>query len=311
MHRCDFDRQIALIARRQHGAFSTDQARDAGGTRHVLANRRAHGTLIRLAANVWALASHPPTWQRQLKAAELSVAGSAVCDRGAAVVHGLAGYRLGRLVVGVAPTGNPRSSLAEVRRVRDLPTTEVDGIRVTTVAQTLFDLLASSELAVLEAALDDAILRGMVSGEELAERSDALSAARRPGIAAWRALVEERSASAWVPAESVLESELRALVKRLPSGVPVSFQATPPFWRSGAGRVDAYLPLHQVILEADGRRWHARMADFDRDRWRDNVAAAHGHRVVRFTHTHLTQFRVEALRLLLAAVSVDDLRIAS
>jgi len=42
-----------------------------------------------------------------------------------------------------------------------------------------------------------------------------------------------------------------------------------------------------LIIEADGRSWHARVAAFETDRWRDNQAAAHGLRVQRFTYTML------------------------
>ena len=53
-------------------------------------------------------------------------------------------------------------------------------------------------------------------------------------------------------------------------------------------RVDAVLCTSSVILEADGRRWHTRVADFSRDRRRDRVALAHGHPTVRFTFEELT-----------------------
>ncbi len=38
-----------------------------------------------------------------------------------------------------------------------------------------------------------------------------------------------------------------------------------------------------VVFEADGRRWHARLAAMERDRRRDLLAAAHGYLVVRLT----------------------------
>src|SRR5438128_1531487 len=66
-------------------------------------------------------------------------------------------------------------------------------------------------------------------------------------------------------------------------------QATVPWWTPGEGRVDARPPDWRTIIEADGRRWHARVQDFASDRWRDNVAQAHGYRVLRFTYTHLRQ----------------------
>jgi very-short-patch-repair endonuclease len=65
--------------------------------------------------------------------------------------------------------------------------------------------------------------------------------------------------------------------------------------------VDACIPAWGLVLEADGRRWHARVEDFDRDRWRDNQAAALGLRVMRFTHVHLVHRQLEVIRLIVDA----------
>jgi very-short-patch-repair endonuclease len=56
--------------------------------------------------------------------------------------------------------------------------------------------------------------------------------------------------------------------------------------------------MWRLIVEADGRCWHTRIDDFERDRWRDNVATTHGYDVLRFTYRQLTAGREEALALL-------------
>jgi very-short-patch-repair endonuclease len=53
--------------------------------------------------------------------------------------------------------------------------------------------------------------------------------------------------------------------------------------------VDAYVPSWRLIIEADGRRWHSRKADFERDRLRDNLATSHGVAVLRFSYQMLTR----------------------
>ena len=79
-------------------------------------------------------------------------------------------------------------------------------------------------------------------------------------------------------------------------GHPLVVRQAPMPWRAAAHlRVDALLPDHNLIVEADGRRWHNRVKDFDRDQWRTNEATAHGYRVMRFTWVHLTEFPVVAL----------------
>jgi very-short-patch-repair endonuclease len=60
-----------------------------------------------------------------------------------------------------------------------------------------------------------------------------------------------------------------------------------------------------LVIEADGRNWHARRSDFESDRLRDNRLATHGIQVLRFTYSMLmsdpkdcvsTILRVGALR---------------
>lgn len=122
---------------------------------------------------------------------------------------------------------------------------------------------------------------------DLDERLDFYDGSRRPGLHRIRALAEERRAEGWTPPESELESLLARVLRRLPFAHNVVRQASFP-WRTGAAnRVDVLIPDHRLIIEADGRRWHTRVQDFDRDRWRDNEATAHGYRTLRFTWVHL------------------------
>jgi very-short-patch-repair endonuclease len=44
----------------------------------------------------------------------------------------------------------------------------------------------------------------------------------------------------------------------------------------------------KLIVEADGRRWHTRRADFDRDARRDLFALARGYRTAHVTWAMLT-----------------------
>lgn len=303
MHNHAFDLDIARLARRQHGVFNLAQVRAAGGSRTMVGDRVDRGSWVRLAPTVWTLASFPPTWHRRCKAAELSIPGAALADRAAAALHGFEGFRAVRPALAIPYTANPRSAIADLRRTNPLPTTVVDGIRVTSIAQTLFDLLrfATVDLHTIERAMDGALLDKRLSVEELRERRQSLARSRRPHVSTWAALVEERSATGWQPPAGELEAVLGRVLACLPPDIVVVPEADLPWWTPGEGRVDALLPGWRLIVEADGRRWHGRVADFERDRWRDNVANAHGHRVLRFTHAHLTRRPDEVLELLLGA----------
>ena len=65
------------------------------------------------------------------------------------------------------------------------------------------------------------------------------------------------------------------------------------------GTVDAYIHEWQLIIEADGRRWHTREADFERDRVRDNLATSHGIAVLRFTYRMPTQTPEHCVNMIL------------
>jgi hypothetical protein len=149
------------------------------------------------------------------------------------------------------------------------------------------------------------LLERRLSVEELQERRVRYERSRRPGIATYRSLVDDRLADGFTPLESDLERELALAVGLVPGGPQVVWQAPAP-WAPDDKRVDAMIPAWRLVLEADGRRWHARVADFDNDRWRDNQAAALGLRVMRFTYIHLTQRRREVAELIAAAGSATS-----
>jgi very-short-patch-repair endonuclease len=55
----------------------------------------------------------------------------------------------------------------------------------------------------------------------------------------------------------------------------------------------------RLIIEGDGRRWHARLESMERDRARDNEAVAHGYRVLRFSYWMLRDHPDEVLDVVL------------
>jgi hypothetical protein len=297
----DVDRAIERLARVQHSAFSLRQIRPLGCTNDMADDRVLAGRWFRLARSVFALASGPPTWQRQYKAAELTVPGSALRGAAAAQVHRLAGARVVRPQLVVPYCANTRNPLADLSRSQGVPTTVVDHLTVTSVAQTVFDLLQFWTFDQVERAVDGALLERRLLLDELEERLTALDRSRRPNIEAFRALVAERASEGWQPPESELEAILFRVLATIPALPRVVRQVDLP-WRSPReSRCDALVPDWRLIIEGDGRRWHARVQDFDRDRWRDNEAIAHGFRVQRYTWTHLTERPVEVRDLVVAA----------
>ena len=276
----ELDRAIEALARRQHGAFSITQVHHVGGDRQKAKRRVASGRWLRLAVGVYALPGHPPPALRQMKAAELAVPGSAISGTSAAVLHDLPGFRLGRLEVSASRTAG-RTRLAIVRHRAAVPTTRVDGIRVTTIAQTLADVARSTDDTRLGDLVDRCVLDGAVTSDEVAA---ALRTARDRNAAGSRRLgrvLARRDDSRAVPT-SALEVALYPLLAdpRLP---PFVAQAPAPWRPGGPQTVDAWFPTERRIVEGDGRAWHARVADLELDKARDHDAQRVGIEVSRFT----------------------------
>ena len=292
------DRTIEQIARRQHGVFSRAQALDRGLTPRMIQVRRASGAWLTLAPGVYALPSHAFDWLRQVKAAELSIPRAVVSHASAAALHGLSGTRPGRIELSVPPATQHQSRLATVHRVASIERVVHDGIAVTPVARTIVDISARLDAWHLGRTIDDALLGGLTSLDELAGAMTTVAPGRPRGLATLRSALAER-ADGHVPPDSELEARLLAVLDdgRLP---PVERQARLPWWPSAPQRVDVLLRPWRRIVEADGRRWHTRVADFDRDRARDHLAQRHGYEVTRFTYRQVVTERSYVIDTLLA-----------
>ena len=96
----------------------------------------------------------------------------------------------------------------------------------------------------------------------------------------------------------MLEAALHDLLDH-PAVPPFVAQAAFPWRAADPRRVDSLIGAWTLIVEADGRAWHTRVADFARDRRRDHDALAHGHLVLRFGWEELVEDRAYALETLL------------
>lgn len=293
----ELDRAIDRIARRQHGAFSDRQAREAGATSRMTRRRVANGRWMELDDHVYALPSHPGTWQRQCAAATLSIDGAAVSLTTAAALHGLSGFRQGGVHIVVPRGTDHRSRLAKVHESSWPLVTLVDGIRTVTMADTFFQLAGCVDELRLSTAFADAVIAHGRLLPSLFDRYIDLVPARLRGIRSMRALLDAHDIGE-IPPTNELERLLDRLLDRVDGLPPRRRQAPLPGWSRGDARVDVLVDDWRLIVEADGRRWHTRFADFERDRWRDNLATSNGYDVIRFTYHQLTDGRDAARALL-------------
>ncbi|MEA2024470.1 MAG: DUF559 domain-containing protein [Actinomycetota bacterium] len=300
----DIDRILAVIANRQHGVFSHRQAVAAGATRRQIEYRRVNGAWIDLDYAVFALDSSPPTWHRQVMGAILGKNRARASGITAGVLHGMPNCRKGRPEITVPASGNAPSRLAVVRRRADfklLNLVLVNRIPTIDVPTTLFDVASRLEPARLQRTIDDCLVRGKVTADQLRSVLDRYNGSRLAGTVAFREAISEIT-DGYVPSESDLEIVLIGLLgdPRIP---PVDLQARLPWWQELPHRVDAVIEHWALIVEADGRTYHTKRADFENDRRRDNLAVAHGYRVLRFTYRMLNDDPAEALGIVLRAGS--------
>lgn len=294
------DRLIDEYASRQYGAFSRGQAVSAGFSPRMILTRVQNGAWVRLAPAVYALASAPPKWERQLAAALLTREGSIAAGRSAAYLHEFPGIGPGRPVIMVGPGGNARSPLATVIRSRHFDgvgRVRRRGFIVTDEAQTIMTLASGLDEGRLEALVDYVVARKSCTVDELARIIAANDGAR--GVARLRPIVAYRLPDAYQPPTSELERLLYPVLDdpRLPSftrQMPMSYQQV-------EATVDACINVWRLIVEGDGRRWHTRRADMERDRLRDNEAVAHGYGVLRFTYEMLRDAPEKVIDTLLRA----------
>jgi very-short-patch-repair endonuclease len=283
------DDAVLALARRQHGVFSRDQAFASGASVRFIERRLTSGSWMRLDNAVYALPSFPPTYLRQLKAAEVGSRDAAIAGRAAGALHGLTGFRPVRPEIVVPPTVRATARLADVHRYAGAKLEVVEGIRVTTIAQTLFDVVRRVDLWTFERALDDSLVGRRVRMEDLDERRRFYQGSRRKGLRLIGGFLDERSEDAWEPPESELEAVGAKVLARLAGRLHLRRQVRFRWRDAVEQRVDFVDTRRRLIVEVDGRRWHTRVRDFERDLWRTNEAVSRGYRVLRFTWVHLTQ----------------------
>lgn len=289
------ERAVARRAAEQHGLVTRDQLLDLGVSRSYIDRRLASGEWRRRAPAVYALASHPRTVRQRLMAAILDAGGDTVATRrcGAALQR-LEGFFLGSHGLEILVTGQRTDRMKQVHVSRTrllLPEhrTVVRGIPCLTLPRLYAELAPVLTGRRLARSLDDGLLSGRCRIDAVGDVVDLLGCRGRPGMVLLRELVAARRDDAYVPPTNELEA--RSLEAIVAADLPDPILQSPLPWRPAAPqRADFLWEEARLILEADGRRWHARVDAFDADRRRDRQAARHGYLVVRATWEDVTLF---------------------
>jgi very-short-patch-repair endonuclease len=278
------DVALRRLAARQHGLVSRSQVRALGLTARQIDLRIAAGVLVAVRRGIYRVGGSPASPEQRLLAACLAAGPGAVAShRSAAAVWELRGVDWPRPEVSVPITRRPTVPGATVHRATVLgrpDTTRWRGVPVTTPARTLLDLGAVAP-ELVEPAMEDALLRGLVTDSSLRRTLERVGSHGRDGTAVLRDLLAQRPRGS-APTESPLEDALLALLRRhrLPEPVRQHLVSAPG---GRVLRIDLAYPRAKLGIEADGRRWHSGRADFQNDRSRGNVLAAAGWTILCFT----------------------------
>lgn len=297
----DVREQISRLMASQNGVISRGQAITAGASNGFIRVRLERAEWIELSSGVYASSTSSPTWDRQLWAALLGHPRAYVAGRSVAHLHRFDAVRPSRPEILVPYGGNNRSSIARVIRGRhfdQVATKVVRGFRCTSVAETILTLSMTHPPSLIEKYVDDQLVAKSLVIADFNPVLERLEFARQPGLRALRRIIAARADDAYQPPTTELERLLYRLLDR--PEVPPYERQLPIEYPTVTATVDAFIPDWLLIAEGDGRRFHNRQADHDKDRLRDSEALAAGLAVVRFTWPMLKYQPEDCLRRLLA-----------
>lgn len=282
------DQLVAELAARQLGVFARFQLLELGCSSNLIDRRLRSGQWDRLAPGVYGLPGHPDTWARRLWVVYLAAGQEAVVSHHAAAAsYGAPQFPRDELSVLVPHPGHQRVAGATVHQTRFLPPHHhvlLYGRRTTTLARTLADLAPLVTRARLDAAYEWALVSDHLTPAKMSRCFMDLLRPGRRGMMKLGTILDERGPG-YVPAASELERMLFGVCDLV--DLHPFRQFALPGHQEITGCVDGALVEAMLILEADGRRWHTRIADFKRDRARDKQAARAGWQTLRFCYEEL------------------------
>jgi very-short-patch-repair endonuclease len=282
----DDDRELSLLARRQHGVIGRGQLMRCGWSETAVDKRIRAGRLHRVHAGVYSLAP-PQLLSRQgrwMAAVLASGPHGLLSHRSAAALWLIRPNSRSRIDVTVAHRS--RSSRAICRHVSQVPADEravEEGIPVTSVHRTIFDLAATEGVDAVVAMIKEAEYRNRwdrLSLPELLERHPGRRGSCKVKLALQR-ITEEPSGRT----RSRLEQRFAPFLRR--HHLPLPRFNDWVLLGPKRCQVDCHWPKLGLIVELDGWEGHRSRSAFQDDRSRDRALHAAGYAVVHITWNQL------------------------
>jgi very-short-patch-repair endonuclease len=297
------EHNLDLFARPAHGILSSDDLHECGLTHSGIDRRVKTAKLIRVYQGIYRLPGTPYTWRQALWAAKKWAGDDAVLS-----------HRSGLLLLGLAGATDRVVEMTVTRKIRSpdphvllhytcrdpfTDAIEVEGLPVTSTGRTIMDSAAVAFRWQVEAALDDALRRKLITVDDM-WRILAKSGGRgRKGSALLRKLLEERM-DGRARSHSLLEIRLDRLLRK--SAVPPYFRQFEVMTRGGVpADVDFAWPEAKLAVEVDGYRWHSGRQQWQSDMERQNALAEVGWLVLRFSWYDVTRRPEYVVRTILEA----------
>lgn len=281
---------LSDLAAEQDGVISIHQASVLGVDGAMLRRAGTAGILERVHPAVWRFRAAPVTRRQIVRASVLQVGPAAVASHQSALcLHGA--DQLGfAAAVTVPPDGNHRHADIDVHRLGDIDAEHlamVAGIRTTTLDRAVIDVASVYSPARLRELIDRlTITERRLTIARLGRVLRSVNRHGRRGISELGAILDERSASAPAP-RSRVERAVDALLDT--TDLPEPAKEYPlPDEQPGDQFVDRAWPDARLILEVDGRAWHARERAMAKDRARDRAAARLGWLTLRVLDEEVT-----------------------
>ncbi len=301
------DEAAVVVFDRQHGLITRAQALyEIEMTESAVDRRLRSGEWIKLEPGVYRHVHRPATWESRMLAACLGL-DAVASHRSAARLWELEGVPWRGLEITMPfprQHGRRRHDLV-IHRSNQLHLAEPlerNGVRTTGIGRTLLDLAAVSSMERLEFALDDALRRELVTGDELWRTLRRHARRGRNGIQKFRLLLERRvpptSAEGAALPDSLFNRAVARLLEQAGLG-PFQVEHVVTDGLRRIARVDLAWPDEKLAIEADSIRYHFDHHTFQRDRMKRNELQLLGWDVLAFTwqdYLHRKQWIIATVR---------------
>jgi hypothetical protein len=300
--------QILRLAESQHSLVKRGQALSCGMSSDQIDSLLSRGLLVRIYRGVYRVGGSVVTWRQKLLALVFAAGVCAAAShRAAAALWRLSGFPERLEVVRPWKRNRKPGRLPGLHESTFLPPehiTEIDGIPVTTIERTLFDLAGVLKRKRLERAVADAVNARLTTVAKL-EKVFAQTARRgRKGSKAMRRLLSDIG-QGYMPTESELEDLVVAVLDA--AGLPLpEKQRNVGGTTTPIGRVDFLYKAARLVIEADSKRHHESWLDQLADGRRDLQLTAAGYQIIRVSWWQLTELPEEfvaAVRAVVLAVA--------